>query len=209
MHSVGATSRIADMLDIDSCDLPAIVVKNGSFAEFVGLACAARTDGASIKGACVAVTDNSKVAFRGTKHSWTALTCVPQEGFDGSTVKFGPPTIDGQETAIDLNRFPVSSLPDGANDVNHTKVELHSTRACLVANNNSNIIIKHIGGWANDDFQAWTTDTTMRSTNPDEADKSLSACTSAGYFRFFPNGFTSGNKERECIKLATNPAKLS
>ena len=244
MHSVGATSRLADMVDIDSCDLPAIVVKNGSFAEFVGLACAARTDGASIKGACVAVTDNSKVAFRGSKHSWTALTCVPQNGFavdeqlrnwgtagvlannnsvveftgptkisrfgvpvlaeNGSTVKFGPPTIDGQETIMDLNRFPVSSLPDGANDVNHTKVELHSTRACLVANNNSNIIIKHIGGWANDDFQAWTTDTTMRSTNPDEADKSLSACTSAGYFRFFPNGFTSGNLERECIKLATN-----
>jgi hypothetical protein len=246
MHSVGATSRLADMVSTDSCDLPAIVVKNGSFAEFVGLACAARTDGAPIKGACVAVTDNSKVAFRGTKHSWTTLTCVPQDNFgqgellrnwstagvlannnsvveftgptkisrfgvpvlaeNGSTVKFGPPTIDGQETTMDLNRFPVSSLPDGANDVNHTKVELHSTRACLVANNNSNIIIKHIGGWANDDFQAWTTDTTMRSTNPDEADLSLSACTSAGYFRFFPNGFTSGNVTRECVKLALNPA---
>lgn len=248
MFAVGASQSLGwQNAGAATCDLPAIVVKNGSFAEFVHLACAARTQKASIRGACVSVTDNSKVVFRGTSQSWTSLTCVPQNSFgtgelshnwstagvyagrnsvveftgptkisrfgipvlaeDGSTMEFGPPTTEGGDTKIDLDRFSVSSNQAASidNDADHTKVDLHSTRAGLVANRNSQIRIHHIGGWTYS--PAHTADLHMRDTNPTEYDTTLSACTSAGYFRFLPNGFTSAVAGDDHVTLGAASTK--
>ena len=245
MHAVGASKSLAyQAIGVQTCDLPAIVVKNGSFAEFVNLAVAARTNKASIKGACVHVTDNSKVVFRGTSQSWTSLTCAPQNSMataelshnwatagvyagrnsiveftgptkisrfgvpvlaeDGSTVEFGPPTLEGGDVQFDLDRFNVSSNGGLAspidNDAEHTKVDLHSTRAGLVANRNSQIKIHHLGGWAANGVLS--TDLHMRTTHPQDMDVTLSACTSGSYFRFLPNGFTSSVQGDEHVNLA-------
>jgi len=253
MHSVGASPRLAKMVgSVDSswtCDLPAIVVTGGSYAEFVGLACAAKTNAAPIKGACVSITDNSKVDFRGHALSWTSLTCAPSNAMataelahnwqtagvyvgqnsvaeftgptkisrfgvpvlaeDGSTVKFGPATLPGSPIGFDLDRFDLSSTPGvTTNDSNHTKVELHSTRAGLVANRNSNIIIHNIGGGANDGQITDTVDNFYNSGATGASLKNpyldMNSCTSAGYFRFFPNGFSKTAAGKECVKLANN-----
>ena len=224
MHAIGASQTLGSTGGAQTCDLPAIVIKNNSFAEFVHLAVAARTDHASIKGACVHVTDNSKVVFRGTSQAWTSLTCVPQNTFgyaelahnwataavyagrnsiveftgptkisrfgvpvlaeDNSTIEFGPPTIDGSDVQFDNDRFSLYQ-----NDAEHTKVDLHSTRAGLVANRNSQIKIHHLGGWPENRMH--TTDWHMRDGHPKLMNVTVSACTSAGYFRFLPNGYTS------------------
>jgi len=248
MFAVGASKTITTATD--TCDLPAIVVKNGSRAEFVGLACASKSQFSSIKGACVSVTDNSKVIFRGTSKARTSLTTVPQAAMavdelshnwqtagvysgrnsvveftgptklsrfgvpvlaeDGSTMLFGPPTIDGSETKVDVDRFNCSSIQtDSTNDAEQTSVEIHSTRAGLVVNKNSNIRIYHIGGWASDSnhLSNYSTDPLMNNNHPSQMDRQLSACTSAGYFRFFPNGFTSGMIGLESVKLAATPAR--
>tara|TARA_R110000765_G_scaffold106027_1_gene196319 strand:+ start:1275 stop:5099 length:3825 start_codon:yes stop_codon:yes gene_type:complete len=248
MFAVGASKTITNAAD--TCDIPSIVVKNGSRAEFIGLACAARTRYSRIKGACVSVTDNSKVTFRGTSKSRTALTIEPSNAMalaelshswqtagvyagrnsvveftgptklsrfgvpvlaeDGSTMMFGPPTIDGSESKVDIDRFSCSSIQtDSTNDAEQTSVEIHSTRAGLVVNKNSNIRIFHIGGWASDAnyLSNYSTDSLMNNNHPSEMDRQLSACTSAGYFRFFPNGFTSGMAGLESVKLAATPAR--
>lgn len=247
MFAVGASNAISRAAN--TCDLPAIVVKNGSFAEFTGLACASQSRYSSIKGACTTVTDNSKVVFRGTSKSRTALTTMPSNAMalvelehnwqtagvyagrnsvveftgptklsrfgvpvlaeDGSTMLFGPPTIDGSESKVDVDRFTCSSLTDTTAPDEHTSVEIHSTRAGLVANKNSNIRIFHIGGWAPETLRTtnFSTDSLMNDNHPSQMDHALSACTSAGYFRFFPNGFTSGLAGHETVKLAAIPTR--
>tara|TARA_R110000851_G_scaffold99593_3_gene214747 strand:+ start:23427 stop:27431 length:4005 start_codon:yes stop_codon:yes gene_type:complete len=250
MHAVGASPATANVIgainSVPTCDLPAIVVTGGSYAEFIGLACTAKTNAVATKGACVSVTDNSKVDFRGHALGWTTLTGTPvnsmaavEQGFnwltagvyagnnssvqftgptkisrfgvpvlveDGSTVKFGPPVKRGTSVGFDLDRFDVSTgLTGSTNNQNHTKVEIHSTRAGLVANRNSNIILQNIGGWAGDGQLATTVDSYYNSTSPNDMANTVSSCTSAGYFRFFPNGFTRSLAGKECITLANNP----
>jgi hypothetical protein len=249
MHAVGASPGTADIVgvvnSVPTCDLPAIVVTGGSYAEFIGLACTAKTNAIPTKGACVSVTDNSKVDFRGHALAWTTLTGTPIAGMaaaeqghnwqtagvyagqnssvqftgptkisrfgvpvlveDGSTVKFGPPVKRGTSVGFDLDRFDVSTgLTGETNNQNHTKVEIHSTRAGLVANRNSNIVLQNIGGWAGDGQIADTVDTQYNSASPNSMANTVSSCTSAGYFRFFPNGFSRSIAGKECIKLANN-----
>ena len=244
MFSVGAQDGTDTAAGDDVFDLPAIVVKNGSFAEFIGLACAAQTRYTAIRGACVSVTDNSKVVFRGTSKSRTALTCVPQASMaaaelghnwytagvyagrnsvveftgptkisrfgvpvlaeDGSTALFGPPTVEGSEVKMDIDRFSCSSAPgDTTNDSEHTAVEIHSTRAGLVANRNSNIRMFHLGGWCSEELRTsnFSTDGAFNSNHPTGLNTSLSSCTSGGSFRFFPNGFTSALAGEVPVKI--------
>tara|TARA_R110002126_G_scaffold92657_2_gene219735 strand:+ start:21072 stop:24611 length:3540 start_codon:yes stop_codon:yes gene_type:complete len=57
---------------------------------------------------------------------------------DGSTVKIAPQETGG---VIDVSGWGL------LNPLNHTRVQLHSTRACLVANNNSNILMEDLGDY--------------------------------------------------------------
>tara|TARA_R110000824_G_scaffold62437_2_gene165357 strand:- start:5622 stop:9242 length:3621 start_codon:yes stop_codon:yes gene_type:complete len=85
-------------------------------------------------------------ADNGSKVEFTGPTVIAQFGVDvladnNSTMSFNPPR-DPQKGGCDASAF---NLADGAN---HTMVELHSTRACLVADNGSVINMEHLG-----DFQ--------------------------------------------------------
>ena len=57
---------------------------------------------------------------------------------DNSTIKFSPQTVGG---AIDSSGWGL------LDPLNHTRVQLHSTRASLVANSNSNIIMENLGDY--------------------------------------------------------------
>jgi hypothetical protein len=72
-------------------------------------------------------------------------TVISQFGVDAlvennSVLNIQPPKTKDQ-VGYDISGF---SLTDKAN---HTHVELHSTRACLVANKNSTINLKDLGDW--------------------------------------------------------------
>ena len=84
----------------------------------------------------VAATNNSRVEFAGP-------TAIVQFGVDAladnhSTIAFAPHNEGG---LIDASGWALSSTG------NHTHVELHSTRANLVANNDSIIEMKDLGWW--------------------------------------------------------------
>jgi hypothetical protein len=128
--------------------------------------------GVAVYGAGIKVLDNSKADFYGTKNGCTLIWGPPdvttqrytagayagnnsQVKFHGPTLigRFGvdilaennsviditPPTIKGSDTIAAIS-FDLSAQG------NHTSVELHSTRACLVANKNSVINLRHLGG---------------------------------------------------------------
>ena len=57
---------------------------------------------------------------------------------DGSTIMIAPQSIGG---IVDTSGWGLS------NGANHTKVQLHATRACLVANNNSNLVMENLGDY--------------------------------------------------------------
>jgi len=78
----------------------------------------------------------------------------------------------------------VSSFLLEEND-NHTMVELHSTRACLVADNNSNILMENLG-----DYQSYWNGAYASTVDAsyDFEDSDLKTYTSAGFIEFYPNG---------------------
>jgi len=57
---------------------------------------------------------------------------------DGSTIKIAPQSVGGVVDASGWSLY---------NTDNHTKVQLHSTRASLVANQNSNLIMENLGDY--------------------------------------------------------------
>jgi hypothetical protein len=78
----------------------------------------------------------------------------------------------------------VSSF-DLSNPANHTMVELHSTRSCLVANRNSNILMENAG-----DYQANYPNGAYGSAISapyDFANSDYQTYASAGYVQFYPN----------------------
>tara|TARA_R100000951_G_scaffold65649_2_gene55388 strand:- start:7850 stop:11257 length:3408 start_codon:yes stop_codon:yes gene_type:complete len=76
--------------------------------------------------------------------------------FHGPTAiaQFGVDVLasDNSVATFEPRRLPESRIPDGSFGVsdagNHTSVELHSTRACIVADNNSTITMKDLGAYA-------------------------------------------------------------
>ena len=124
--------------------------------------------------------DSSKVSFHGP-------TTIAQFGVDvlaedHSTMEFSPYMKDGSVDASSFSLF---------NTDNHTKVQLHATRACLVANRNSNIHMRDLG-----DFHEWPEPYRKESVlSPDyntaNAGHKLntSAFCSSGFMQFYPNPF--------------------
>jgi len=116
---------------------------------------------------------------------------------DNSTLKLQGPTAISQVgicgLAEDNSKLEITPHRDSngdllvsafnlSNNANHTQVELHSTRACLVANKNSSILMEDLG----DREAFWGIDWDF---NYDFSGQPL--YTSAGYVQFYPNGFTS------------------
>ena len=113
--------------------------------------------------------DNSRIEFYGpTKISRYGVDCLSE---NGSTAYFGPPN---ETDYLGFSKYGLDS------SANHTKVQLHSTRACLVANNESRIKLFGMGVSAD-----------ASSTFPHAgANSRLYAATNGGYVQFLPNGFT-------------------
>ena len=145
-----------------------------------------------IKQAAVFAGDNSKVLFQGP-------TVIAQVGIDAlaernSTIDFGPTRdSDGQLLASSFN---LEGDPD-----NHTMVELHSTRTCLVANEKSTIKMQDLGNYKNH-YDA-SPDVSGRAGAYDYvlADNYLNSV-SNGWIQLYPNGNTDDSDVPNAVTLA-------
>jgi len=96
---------------------------------------------------------------------------------DNSTIEITP--------AQSNNGTLLVSSFDLSNPANHTMVELHSTRACLVANRNSNILMENAG-----DYQSYYINGAYGSSIGaayDFANSDYQTYASGGYVQFYPN----------------------
>ena len=84
----------------------------------------------------------------------------------------------------------VSSF-DLSNAANHTMVEIHSTRSCLVVNRNSNIIMNNVGDYQ----QFWPTGAYASGINAtyDYANANYLTYASGGFVQFYPNANIAHN----------------
>ena len=125
--------------------------------------------------------DNSEINLHGP-------TFIGQFGVDalaenGSIINICPPK-GRSEFAYDIDYFNL------ADTLNHTSVELHSTRACLVANKNSIINLTDIGDY-NHYWPSGTEGAAILAAGdqdyPSEDTYGLSAYTGYGSLQFYPN----------------------
>ena len=179
--------------------------------------------GEAAYGGAIEIKDNSKVKFQGTNGRCTAIEGPVTETLqqkkaavyvtNNSTVEFNGPTVIYQ-WAVDvlaennsiMNFNPPRNEVVGGYDVstfnlkdfkNHTAVELHATRACLVAKNKSTINMRELGDYNTH----WSTSGLPGMSNGHKA--IVSGCdlqitgtggvhtdvvTSAGFMQFYPNG---------------------
>jgi hypothetical protein len=196
-----------------SISLPAIELINGSIAKFVNPYITNYQTGLAaslpVYGTLVSVKDNSKAVFAGSKDAINFLQGPPnynQQLYltnvyakNHSTVEFQGPTIifnagvdvlaeDNSVINFAPHRDDYGNILATAFDLsarqNHTLVELHSTRACLVANKNSVINMENLG-----DFNAFWPASQTSSVDYNQSNGFyLQAYTSGGYMQFYPNG---------------------
>tara|TARA_R110000824_G_scaffold8320_4_gene37558 strand:+ start:1476 stop:5045 length:3570 start_codon:yes stop_codon:yes gene_type:complete len=197
-----------------------------------------------VRGAAFSVTDNSTLRLVGHKNNATWVlgpynsdkqqrlaglyagdsskiylagpTVVAQYGIDAlaednSVVEIGPPLTDG---VLDVSGFNL------ADQLNHTKVQLHSTRACLVANRNSTLDMHDLGDYhahwdskyyydgANEFTDYPTGDGTAQGGSPtSQSMYATSAFTSSGLMQFYPNPFVPyGTAAGTQLNLASQAA---
>jgi hypothetical protein len=161
-------------------------------------------------------TKNSDVTFYGTGSGCTFLMGPPGLIYqqyaaglyadDNSEINLHGPTFIGQfgvdvlaENGSILNICPPKGRSEFAYDIdyfnladtlNHTSVELHSTRACLVANKNSVINLTDIGDY-NHYWPSGTEGAAILAAGvqdyPSESVYGLSAYTGYGSLQFYPN----------------------
>jgi hypothetical protein len=156
------------------------------------------------------VEDNSTLTLRGSKN-YANVAAGPRgrqsnanvAGFyagNGSTIKIQGPTtmvnlgvdvLAEDHSTIEITPHQnddggiLASSFDLSNPANHTMVELHSTRACLVADRNSNIVMENVGDYQGKwDGGAYGSSLTFAQ---DYANSALIDNTSGGYIQFYPN----------------------
>ena len=147
----------------------------------------------------VVASDNSNVEVTGPTKS--ARFGVPFLAENNSNFKVKPPTFIGTDNILDISGYHLMPYTGGTMTTlqpNQTKLEVHATRACLVANKKSGIELFGLGGKvlegetgntvnSVDVFATGYADSYIGDQN-DQWDRS----TSAGYVKFYPNAFTSG-----------------
>ena len=122
------------------------------------------------------------VAEKNSRIELTGPTKISKYGIDvlcedSSQSYFGPIYESGARYTTQSSKYGLG------NPANHTKVELHSSRACLVAEENSTIKMHGMGGVGN---------VSSISINFGSLSRTYQD-TSSGYAFFFPNGFTHNN----------------
>lgn len=161
----------------------------------------------------VVATDNSNVELTGPTKS--ARFGVPFLAENNSNFKVKPPTFIGTDNILDISGYNLIPYT-GANNLqpNHTKLEVHSTRACLVANKSSNIELFGLGGKvvqgttgnildSVDVFATGYADSFIGDQN-NQWDKS----TSGGYVKLYPNAFTSGVMTTFAARVSLSPTAV-
>ena len=148
--------------------------------------------------AAVCAQTNSTVNFHGP-------TAISQAGVDvlaeeNSVINFEPRRLDGLSIP-DENSFELSSSQ------NHTSVELHSTRACIVANKNSIVNMKDLGAYAKN----WESTDFGLSALDDGVDYPLpySSIVSGGSMQFYANPQDAEAISTSSLNTATFTAPLS
>jgi hypothetical protein len=163
-------------------------------------------------GAMARALSNSKITFRGSKHYSNTFLGPTGRGFahplaavyagDQSTVSFQGPTVIAQvgvdvlcdkqsvmrfephvdaEDGLLVSSFDLSGSPD-----NHTMVELHSTRACLVADQQSLISMKDLGDYVR--IYEGSPSVSARGDNYSYGLTDLhQICVSNGWMQLYPN----------------------
>jgi hypothetical protein len=216
-------------------DTPAISVDSNSNAKFIhcviGTRLGTESDNDPCFGEAVACKDNSQVDFYGSSGGCTAVIGAGDKDFhsllyasNNSKVGIHGPTVLGQcgidilaEDNSEINIEPPKSSK-GALDVsgfnlehpeNHTSVELHSTRACLVANKNSTLNMKDLGSYP----YFWSATTNGQTILGSEFDYNnnndfdSSSYTYQGSLQFYPNAF--GKTVDDEFDLETNVGPLN
>ena len=170
-------------------------------------------------GSCISVERDSTAIFEGTGDGVTDLQ-GPVDLNDqiynalayackGSTIKFSGPTLimrggidvlaeDSSTMEFSPHTYKDTKFMDRAgfnllSQPNHTKVDLHSSRACLVANRNSDIILKNLGSYASTwasvpadkSNPSWDGSLILSAADYSVADSS--ALTMGGHLQFYPN----------------------
>ena len=191
-------------------------------------------------GACISVYDNSKASFKGSiginPHYGPTMLIGPQTlanqkktavAYAGknSEISFAGNTLiaQGGVDVLAENQSIMSFTPHRKNNnvldslgwdlsanANHTRVELHSTRACLVADNNSVINMEDLGNYVTH----WGGNALVGQdyNNLDNLDTAY--YTSAGYMQFYPNpqddNITVGNRvvPKTITTYAYEPASI-
>ncbi len=130
------------------------------------------------KTAALYAGDNSHIKLSGP-------TSIVQFGVNAlaesnSTVEISPPEKDN---AIDDDGFNLG------NKTNHTKVQLHATRACLVANKNSHIYMHDLGDYHKYWSAKHLVDAEDYETQTTGGGLGLSSFVEDGYVQFYPNPF--------------------
>ena len=95
----------------------------------------------------VVATDNSNVEVTGPTKS--ARFGVPFLAENNSNFKVKPPTFIGTDNILDISGYHLMPYTGGTMTTlqpNQTKLEVHATRACLVANKKSGIELFGLGG---------------------------------------------------------------
>ena len=148
--------------------------------------------------AAVVGTDNSNVEMTGpTKIARFGIPILTE---NNSNFSVNPPTLVGTDNILDVSGYNLID-PTGGTDTssNHTSIELHSTRACMVANKQSNIRMYALGGKvigdAAGDDPANSVDvlaTGYADAFLGDQNNQFTLSTSGGYAKFYPNAFVSG-----------------
>ena len=189
----------------DTCKGKIGIVSNGSNMIFRGTSgCAttfnfypvADTDAQfrSWMTAGIVATDNSTLELTGPTK--TARFGVPFLAENSSHLLVKPPTLVGTDNILDVSGYNLIQNNSFAASSNHTALEVHSTRACLVANRKSGIELKSLGGLVTSVGGVQIASVDIRATGyeaaafPDTHNQYLQS-TSGGYVKFYPNGFTS------------------
>lgn len=163
-------------------------------------------------GDIVLVDGGSTALFHGTSRHATVIvgpdTLVRQYNKAGvcaknnSSVKFSGPTFIGQygvdvlATDNSVATFAPPFRDDGAelkdyfdlmDKANHTSVELHSTRACLVADNNSTINMEDLGNFSGTWARSPSYGAAITAEYGSPAFSPMASACSAGSIQFYPN----------------------
>jgi hypothetical protein len=127
---------------------------------------------------------NSSVYIAGPTH--IAQFGIDALAEDNSVIEFGPHKKHG---TIDVSGWGLT------NTNNHTKVELHATRACLVANKNSEIIMKDMGGFSPRWASKYTSDLDLAPSSTASTGfantQKIAPYIASGAMLFYPNPYAA------------------